>query len=94
MKNAISKIIELYINKHCKESLDIFYGEGTKIKVKSINESVRNKILLVELIVYLNGEITEDILDTSLVEILLKESSAFFLQGGYKIIPMVTWDVI
>lgn len=91
-KEILTKFINYYFNKYRVEDLENFYGKDTKIKVHTINKSIKENILLFEIIVYLKSDITEDILDTSLIDLILNDGLRFFAITE-NVITLVRWEV-
>lgn len=91
-KEILTKFIHYYFNKFRVEDLENFYGKDTTIKVHTINESVKNRQLLIEIIVYLKSDIVEDILDTSLIDLILNDALRFF-GITHNIVSLVRWEV-
>lgn len=92
MKSYIKKYIEYYINVRHKNNLEEYYGEGTTINVNSLTESIKNKIVLVDVTIKLKGEINIHTIDDSLVWVLVDEVFKYF---GTDFTPKIIskWDV-
>jgi hypothetical protein len=91
-RRKIYRIIERHVNKKNKESLESFYGKNTKIKVKHINFGITSKSVIIDCVVKLGDEISEEILISDMVDALVKEI-AFFIYPDLKIYIQVTWDI-
>ena len=74
------------------DTIEEFYGKGTKIKIRSLSYSLKSNILLVDAVVVLGEIITEEVLETTLAEVLILDSMKFFYPD-YKVNTMVKCDV-
>lgn len=54
------------------------YGEGSKIKVHSINYSNSTKSVLFEIIIVLGNTINESVMDKTLANILIQDALVYF----------------
>ena len=58
-KRRLYRLIEGYLNEYKKDVVELFYGEGTYIKVNSITFGVTKNYILIDTIVKLGNTITE-----------------------------------
>jgi hypothetical protein len=91
-RRKIYRIIERHVNKKRKESLESFYGINTKIKVNHINFGITSKSVIIDCIVNLGDEISEEILIPDMVDALVKEI-VFIIYSDLKIYVQVSWDI-
>lgn len=91
-KRRLFRLIETYLNEFKGELVESIYGNRSRIKVHTVNFGVLDNSVLVELVVILGDVINEEILDTSLAEILIQEALVYFFPE--KIIKtIIRWDV-
>ena len=91
-KRRLYRLIENYINDFKGDSVKLFYGEGSYIKIHNINFGISDNSVMIEVIVLLGGVINEDILDTSMAEVLVSDCLVYFFPDQ-KLKLMVRWDV-
>jgi hypothetical protein len=91
-KQRIFRLIETQINESHKDAIQEVYGLGTKIKINSISEGIKSKSLLLEGVIILGGNITEDVLDTKLAEILIQDI-LFYFYPRHTIQTYIRFDV-
>jgi len=77
-KRRFFRLIESYINDVHGDSVKEFYGDNAKIKVHTMNTGVKDKSIMLEVIVYLGDVINEDVMDDSLAHILIQDSLVYF----------------
>lgn len=92
MKKKLYRIIDFHLNTKNSKQIEEFYGKGTKIKIRSLSYSLKSNILLVDAVVVLGEIITEEVLETTLAEVLILDSMKFFYPD-YKVNTMVKCDV-
>jgi hypothetical protein len=68
------------------------YGDGSIIKVHSINHSYSEKSILFEIVIVLGETINESVMDKSLAEILIQDALVYFFPDQ-KIKTYVRFDV-
>jgi len=68
------------------------YGKTSYIKVHTVTFGISDNSVLVELVVILGDVINEEVLDTSLAEVLIKDALIYFWPEK-KISTLVRWDV-
>jgi len=90
-KRRLFRLIEYYINDHNSKSVDLFYGNGAKIKIHSLTESITKKTLLFEVVVVLGEVINESVLDEEPADLLVREALFWFFPEYY-VKTMVRWD--
>lgn len=91
-KRRIYRLLEDYINSFRKEAVESFYGKGTYIKIHSMYQSISTKSLLFEIVVVLGDVINEDVMDRSLVDVLIQDAIIYFFPDQ-NIKTYVRWDV-
>jgi hypothetical protein len=77
-KRNLFGLIEHYINEYHKNSVEEFYGEGSRIKIHNINYSITEKSILMEAVVILGNNINESVLDRSMADALIQEAMVYF----------------
>jgi hypothetical protein len=77
-KRRLYRLIEKYLNDVKKDAVELFYGEGSTIKIHTINFGITNNTILIEGIVILGNSINENVVDNSLAEVLIRESMVYF----------------
>jgi hypothetical protein len=68
------------------------YGDGSKIKVHSMNHSYSTKSVLFEIVIVLGETINESVMDKSLAEVLIQDALVYFFPDQ-KIKTYVRFDV-
>lgn len=74
IKDNIFLIIDKIINEHKQKELFEFYGDGSSIRIKTIGYSTNSKSLYVEAHLTIGENFSDEILDTSLAEILITDA--------------------
>lgn len=77
-KQRLFRLIENYMNDFHKEAVREIYGEGSLIKVHSMNYSYSTKSVLFEIVVILGPSINESLMDKTLATILLQDALVYF----------------
>jgi hypothetical protein len=72
--------------------VESIYGKTSYIKVHTVTFGISDNSVLVELVVILGDVINEEVLDTSLAEVLIKDALIYFWPEK-KISTLVRWDV-
>jgi hypothetical protein len=91
-KKRIFRLIEVYLNDFRGPAIEEMYGKGTKIKIHSISDSIRDKSLLIEAVIVLGDTINEEVMDRELTDVVIQDALAYFYPE-YSIKVMVRWDV-
>lgn len=91
-KRKFCRLIEKYINKTKSDLITEAYGENTSIKIHNIIYSTSNPSILVEGVIILGDEINESVLDRSIADYIIQESTSYFF-SDIPIKVMVRWDV-
>jgi hypothetical protein len=90
-KRRIYRIIETYLNKIKKDVVEEFYGKNSRIKITNITFTVKNNSIVIESTVILGDIITEEILDTSLAEILIQDIIQY-IHPNSNVRITISWD--
>jgi hypothetical protein len=90
-KKTLYRLIEYYLNDSNLELVEDFYGKGSRIKIHSLSYSTNLKTLLVEAVVVLGETIDEEVIDSSMAEILIKDGLVYFYPE-YKVNTLIRWD--
>lgn len=91
-RRRIYRTIERHVNKLKKNELESFYGENTKIVIRHIDFAITKKSVIIDCVVKLGGEITEDILDPEMADVLIKEV-VYFIYPELTVMIQTSWDV-
>jgi hypothetical protein len=90
-KRRIFRLIEVYLNEFKGCAVEEMYGKGTKIKIHSISDSIKDKSLLIEAVIVLGDTINEEVMDRELADVLIQDALVYFYPE-YSIKTMVRWD--
>lgn len=90
-KDKVFHLIENYVNNFRYKELSEFYGKGTKVQIRTIGYSTNNKSLYVESHLTIGEDFFDEIIDTSLVEILISDSLKY-LYPNIGINYIITFD--
>lgn len=77
-KRRLFRLIEGYMNDYRGDAVREIYGEGSKIKIHTIDYINSTKSILIEVIILLGETINESVIDETLAKILLQESLVYF----------------
>jgi hypothetical protein len=77
-KRRLYRLIEKYLNDYRGDVVREIYGDGSSIKIHTITFGITNNTVLIEAIVMLGNVITEDVMDASLAETLIRDSMVYF----------------
>ena len=91
-KRRLYRLLEVYLNGFKSDLVESIYGKTSHIKVHTVTFGISDNSVLVELVVILGDVINEDVLDTSLAEVLIKDALIYFWPEK-KISTLVRWDV-
>ena len=81
-----------YLAESCQDTIDSFYGIGTKIKVKNLSFSLSNNLILVEVKIFLGEVISEEVMENEMCDLLVRETiEPIFPEQHIKV--MISWDV-
>lgn len=91
IKRIILRNLEKNLNEYYKDSINEFYGQGTRVRIHNLTHSLSTNTILIESVVHLGEIINEDILDTSLVEIIVQDMGKHYFPHK-KIKSLVRWE--
>lgn len=91
-KRKFCRLIEKYINKSKIDLIEQAYGKNASIKIHNISYSITNPSVLVEAVIVLGDEINESVLDRSVADYVVEESTSYFF-SDLPIKVMIRWDV-
>ena len=91
-KRRLFRLIENYMNDFQGKYVQEIYGNGSRIKVHSINHSYSQKSILFEIVIVLGETINESVMDKSLAEILIQDALVYFFPDQ-KIRLYIRFDV-
>ena len=77
-KRRLYRLLEVYLNNFKGEMVETIYGKNSYIKVHTVTFGVSDNSVLVELVVVLWDTINEDVMDTSLAEVLIQDALVYF----------------
>jgi hypothetical protein len=81
-----------YLAESCQDTIDTFYGIGTRIKVKNLSYSLSNNLILVEVKIELGEVISEEIMENEMCDLLIRETiEPIYPEQHIKV--MISWDV-
>lgn len=92
-KDKLKLMMERYLNIVKKNEIELMYGEGTTVRIHTINFSTTTTSILVEAVIILGERINEDSLDRRLVDYLIQDSIPYFFPELNSCKVMVRWDV-
>lgn len=80
-----------YLDLSCQDSIDSFYGVGTKIKVKNLSYSLINNLILVDVGILLGDPISEEVMENTMCDLLIRETiEPIFPEQHIKV--MISWE--
>jgi hypothetical protein len=91
-KRRLYRLLEVYLNGFKSDLVESIYVKKSYIKVHTVTFGISDNSVLVELVVILGDVINEEVLDTSLAEVLIKDALIYFWPEK-KIRTLVRWDV-
>jgi hypothetical protein len=77
-KRRLFRLIESYMNDFQGDAVQEMYGEGSRIKVHSMNHSYSTKSVLFEIVIVLGTTINESMMDKTLASILIQDALVYF----------------
>lgn len=77
-KRRFFRLIERYVNDFRGDAVREFYGDNAKIKIHSMNIGMKDKSIMLEVVVMLGDTINEDVLDDTMARILVQDSMVYF----------------
>jgi hypothetical protein len=81
-----------YLAESCQDTIDSFYGVGSKIKVKNLSYSLSNNLILVEVKIELGEVISEEVMENEMCDLLIRETiEPIYPEQHIKV--MISWDV-
>ena len=89
----IRNMMERYLNVIKKNEVETMYGQGTKVRVHSLNFSPTSPSLFVEVVIILGNEINESVLDRRLIDYLVQDMIPYFFPETESVKVMTRWDV-
>lgn len=90
--NKIFNLVDNYVNNLRKEEFLNFYGNGAVLKTKTIGYSSNNKSLFVEAHLTIGDDFVDDIIDSSLCEILIGNSLKY-LYPNQNVTYIITFGI-
>lgn len=91
--SKLKKLFEKFLNFFQKDKIEIFYGVGTKVKIHTIDYSITKNTIIIEAVIVLGDLINEEVMDSSMVEIMIKDFLPYVFPEINKIHIMTRWDV-
>jgi hypothetical protein len=91
-KQRFFRLIESYINDFRGDAVREFYGDNAQIKIHTMNTGIKDNSIMLEVIILLGETINEDVLNETLVHILVQDSMVYFFPES-KILTYVRFDI-
>ena len=91
-KQRLFRLIESYMNDYQGDAVQKMYGDGSRIKVHSMNHSYSEKSILFEIVIVLGNTINESVMDKTLANILIQDALVYFFPDQ-KVKTYVRFDV-
>jgi len=80
-----------YLAESCQDTIDSFYGIGSKIKVKNLSYSLSNNLILVEVKIELGEVISEGVMENEMCDLLIRETiEPIYPEQHIKV--MISWE--
>jgi hypothetical protein len=80
-----------YLAENYQDTIDFYYGVGTKIKVKNLSYSLSNNLILVEVKIELGEVISEEVMENEMCDLLIRETiEPIYPEQHIKV--MISWD--
>lgn len=80
-----------YLAENYQDTIDSYYGIGTKIKVKNLSYSLSNNLILVEVKIELGEVISEEVMENEMCDLLIRETiEPIYPEQHIKV--MISWD--
>jgi len=81
-----------YLVENYQDTIDSYYGIGTKIKVKNLSYSLSNNLILVEVKIELGEVISVEVMENEMCDLLIRETiEPIYPEQHIKV--MISWDV-
>jgi hypothetical protein len=90
-KKRIIRLIEHYINDFKGDAVQEVYGSGTKVRIHNMTFAYSTDSVLLEVVIVLGDVINEDVLDRTLVDILVQDALVLFFPD-HSVKTIVSWD--
>lgn len=90
-RKKICDLVESYITNVQIDDIENFYGVGTTIKIMDMYYSTTKKSLIIDCKIKLGETINEDILDTTVLELVLSNTMDV-IYPKFKLGITVSWD--
>ncbi len=80
-----------YLAESCQDTIESFYGNGAKIRVKNLTYSLSNNLILVDSKIILGEVISEEVMENEMCDLLIRETiEPIFPNQHIKV--MISWD--
>ena len=91
-KRRLYRLIEGYLNEYKKDVVESFYGKGSSIKINRVDFCVNKNYVSIDAKILLGKTISEEIIDVSLVRVLIEDSMVYFFPDS-QINTCISFDV-
>lgn len=86
-----ARLFEKVLNDVIKERIEIYYGVGTKIKIRDFIFSYTKKECIIDAVVILGSNISDDLMEDSPLIVEITELTEIYLED-YKIGVQIKFD--
>lgn len=96
-KERFSRIIESFVNEQRKDSLELFFGTNSKLKIQNIDYSDRLKTIIIEAKVIFGGDFDESFTDFTyffdeMLGVFIKDAVEY-IEPNAKIALTISYDI-
>lgn len=77
-KRRFYRLLEFYLNDYNKESVESYYGKGSRIKIRNVGFTQKTKSVVLEVTIVLGEIISETVMVESMAEALISEALVYF----------------
>ena len=67
-KRRFYRLLEFYLNDYCKESVESYYGKGSRIKIRNVGFTQKTKSIVLEVTIVLGEIVSETVMVESMAE--------------------------
>lgn len=80
-----------YLNESHNDTIESFYGKGTKIIVRNLSSSITYNTIIVEAVIRLGDEINSEVMEPVLCDVLIRDSMDAMYPDQY-VKLLISWD--
>jgi predicted Co/Zn/Cd cation transporter (cation efflux family) len=92
-KDRFCRIIEKFVNESRTDTMNLIFGNGSKIKVKNIDYSTTTKSIYIDVVVIVGEEIDDLTIQSDDVVVDLIKQSIDYISFNEKLTITVSYDV-